>query len=99
MDQQRRRAIARNGKALSARIWQWDPLAISPPEDEYDRLAWPLLRMLQDNTPADEIARWLDDALFRFYDPDTAPNETADPPVSASFVNDTITWFANLENP
>ena len=99
MDQQDRRAITRQGEAISRRLWLWDPLSLSPPEDEYDRLAWPLLRMLRDRTPADEITLWLDDSLFHFYDPEpdsTAPGHSS---VSAEFVAATITWFAELESP
>lgn len=99
MDQQDRRAIARQGEELSKRLWQWDPLALSPPEDEYDRLTWPLLRMLRNNAPAEEITRWLDDQLFRFYEPEPTNPAPPNQPITTDFVNATIDWFATLETP
>ncbi len=99
MDQQDRRAIARQGEELSKRLWHWDPLTLSPPEDEYDRLTWPLLRMLRNNATAEEITRWLDDQLFRFYEPEPTDLAPTNQPTVTDFVNDTINWFATLETP
>lgn len=97
MDQQQRRAITRHADALSKRIWRWDPLALAPPEDEYDRLSWPLLRMLRHDAPADEITHWLDDQLFHFFDPKPVSSAPTETPTSTKFVADTITWFKGLE--
>jgi|GEM_PF-4551050 len=99
MDQPSRRAIARQGEELSRRLWQWDPLALSPPEDEYEQLAWPLLAMLRDNAPAADIARWLDDQLLSFYDPEPTGTAPLDQPASTDFVAETIEWFTSLETP
>lgn len=87
MDQAERKAIARQGSALAHRLWLWDPLNISPPEDEYDCVAWPLLRRLRDGEPAAEISRWLDSELEHHFGLEGGG------PNTAAFVTESVIWM------
>lgn len=37
----------------------WDPIGCGVPEDEYDSYLWPVLRLLQEGAPREEVADYL----------------------------------------
>lgn len=64
-----RRALAQAATTVSRRLDEWDPFSVySDPDDgplpgEYDRLVWPLLRLLADGESAERITTWLHEAM------------------------------------
>jgi hypothetical protein len=55
-------AMRRRGRELRALLNEWDPIGIigpSGPDDEYDCLLWPLMRLLERGVSQENIAEYL----------------------------------------
>jgi hypothetical protein len=52
----RREEISTLWRQLSELLWSWNPIGLPVPSDEYDSLVTMLVRKLEKNIPAQEIA-------------------------------------------
>ena len=77
-----KRSVLQRSRELRVLLNDWDPIGVGSggPDDEYDCLLWPVLRMLEDNAGVDTLTSFLTVELHDHFGVDgrfAAPNDSA----------------------
>lgn len=81
-----KRALREQSRGLRALLNEWDPIAGSP-NDEYDCLLWPILRMLLDDASVDTLASFLSTELRDHFGVEASVS------AQKQFASRVIEWF------